>query len=123
MGTKNNGLRESTSDATGETALHTWARKVSETESAYQLREPQASYSDYFAPEKEALRAENTYLEHLSKYINAIAWPDPVYTGKAMAGLIDLINKGHFTKKGTVLFIHTGGVAADFAYSEELSRL
>ena len=40
---------------------HAQWRKVSEIESAYQLREPQASYSDYFAPEKEALRAENTY--------------------------------------------------------------
>jgi L-cysteate sulfo-lyase len=48
---------------------------------------------------------------------------DPVYTGKAMAGLIDLINKGRLTKKDAVLLIHTGGVAADFAYSEELSRL
>lgn len=48
---------------------------------------------------------------------------DPVYTAKAMSGLIDLIKKGHFTKKDTVLFIHTGGVAADFAYSEELTRL
>ncbi len=47
---------------------------------------------------------------------------DPVYTGKAMAGLIDLINKGHFTENDAVLFIHTGGVAADFAYSEELSE-
>jgi 1-aminocyclopropane-1-carboxylate deaminase/D-cysteine desulfhydrase-like pyridoxal-dependent ACC family enzyme len=47
---------------------------------------------------------------------------DPVYTGKAMSGLIDLISKGHFTKKDTLLFIHTGGVAADFAYSEELSK-
>jgi L-cysteate sulfo-lyase len=46
---------------------------------------------------------------------------DPVYTGKAMSGLIDLISKGRFTKKDTVLFIHTGGVAADFAYSQELS--
>lgn len=46
---------------------------------------------------------------------------DPVYTGKAMSGLIDLINKGYFTKKDTVLFIHTGGIAANFAYSEELS--
>jgi len=40
-----------------------------------------------------------------------------------MAGLIDLINKGRLTKKDAVLFIHTGGVAADFAYREELSRL
>ena len=47
---------------------------------------------------------------------------DPVYTGKAMAGLIDLIRKGRFTKRDTLLFIHTGGVAADFAYSEELSE-
>ena len=46
---------------------------------------------------------------------------DPVYTGKAMSGLIDLIKKGRLTKKHTVLFIHTGGVAADFAYSEELA--
>lgn len=46
---------------------------------------------------------------------------DPIYTGKAMSGLINLINKGFFTKKDTVLFIHTGGVAADFAYNEELS--
>ena len=48
---------------------------------------------------------------------------DPVYTGKAMSGLIDLISKGHFSKMDTVLFIHTGGVAADFAYSRELSSM
>ena len=45
---------------------------------------------------------------------------DPVYTAKAMSGLIDFISKDYFSKKDTVLFIHTGGVAADFAYSEEL---
>ena len=48
---------------------------------------------------------------------------DPVYTGKAMAGLIDLIRRGQFNKKDTVLFVHTGGVAADFAYSEELTSM
>ena len=37
--------------------IHAQGRKVSETESAYQLREPQVSYSDDFASEKEALRA------------------------------------------------------------------
>jgi len=47
---------------------------------------------------------------------------DPVYTGKAMAGLMDLIGKGQITKRDAVLFIHTGGVAADFAYAEELSK-
>ncbi|MCK4387945.1 MAG: hypothetical protein KAW00_04150 [Dehalococcoidia bacterium] len=39
-----------------------------------------------------------------------------------MSYLIDLINRGYFTKKDTVRFIHTGGVAADSAYSEELSK-
>ena len=41
---------------------------------------------------------------------------DPVYTGKAMAGLVDLIRKGHFKKGQRVLFIHTGGSPALFAY-------
>lgn len=47
---------------------------------------------------------------------------DPVYTGKAMAGLIDLIRKGKFTSKDTIVFIHTGGIPAIFAYHEELAR-
>lgn len=41
---------------------------------------------------------------------------DPVYTGKAMAGLIDLIEEGYFTKKDTVVFLHTGGTPGLFAY-------
>lgn len=41
---------------------------------------------------------------------------DPVYTGKAMAGLIDFVKKGKITKDDTVVFIHTGGNPALFAY-------
>ena len=40
---------------------------------------------------------------------------DPVYTGRAAAGLIDLIRKGFFRKDETVLFWHTGGQPALFA--------
>jgi len=40
---------------------------------------------------------------------------DPVYTGRAAAGLIDLIRKGFFSKDQTVLFWHTGGQTALFA--------
>jgi D-cysteine desulfhydrase family pyridoxal phosphate-dependent enzyme len=40
---------------------------------------------------------------------------DPVYTGRAAAGLIDLIRKGFFKKEETVLFWHTGGQPALFA--------
>jgi D-cysteine desulfhydrase family pyridoxal phosphate-dependent enzyme len=45
---------------------------------------------------------------------------DPVYTGRAMAGLIDLIRTGAFGKDETIVFWHTGGAAALFAYAEEL---
>lgn len=45
---------------------------------------------------------------------------DPVYTGKAMAGLIDYIRKGKITKNDSVIFIHTGGNPVLFAYSNEL---
>lgn len=45
---------------------------------------------------------------------------DPVYTGKGMAGLIDLIRKGTFTSEDTVVFLHTGGFPAIFAYDKEI---
>ena len=48
---------------------------------------------------------------------------DPVYTGRAAAGLIDLVRKGFFKKNETVLFWHTGGQPALFAgkYQNELA--
>ncbi len=45
---------------------------------------------------------------------------DPVYTGKAMAGLIGLIRQGRFKKGEQVLFVHTGGAPALYAYQEVL---
>ncbi len=45
---------------------------------------------------------------------------DPVYTGKAMAGLIGLIRRGIFKKGEHVLFVHTGGSPALFAYQSVL---
>lgn len=45
---------------------------------------------------------------------------DPVYTGRAMAGLIDLIRWGAFTRRQRILFWHTGGFPALFAYANEL---
>ena len=41
---------------------------------------------------------------------------DPVYTGKGMAGLIDLIRNGRFRRGENVVFVHTGGSAALFGY-------
>jgi D-cysteine desulfhydrase len=45
---------------------------------------------------------------------------DPVYTGRAMGGLIDMIRSGKISPKDKVLFWHTGGAPALFAYSEKL---
>lgn len=45
---------------------------------------------------------------------------DPVYTGKAMAGLIGLIRRGEFRKGEHVLFVHTGGSPALYAYQSTL---
>jgi L-cysteate sulfo-lyase len=41
---------------------------------------------------------------------------DPVYSGKGAAGLIDLIRRGHFEKGQNIVFVHTGGSQALFAY-------
>tara|TARA_R110000744_G_scaffold2188_6_gene8610 strand:+ start:580 stop:1569 length:990 start_codon:yes stop_codon:yes gene_type:complete len=45
---------------------------------------------------------------------------DPVYTGRAMGGLIDMIRAGKIRKTDSVLFWHTGGAPALFAYSNDL---
>ena len=45
---------------------------------------------------------------------------DPVYTGKAMAGLIDLVRKDTFNQKENILFIHTGGSPALYVYMDEI---
>jgi D-cysteine desulfhydrase/L-cysteate sulfo-lyase len=45
---------------------------------------------------------------------------DPVYTGKSMAGLLALTRAGHFDGANGVLFVHTGGIPALFAYAPTL---
>ncbi|HTY57518.1 MAG TPA: D-cysteine desulfhydrase family protein [Bacteroidota bacterium] len=45
---------------------------------------------------------------------------DPVYTARAMGGLIDMIARGEFRKGESVLFWHTGGSPSLFAFAEEI---
>jgi len=66
----------------------------------------QAGYSGLTDAEREAVKLFAT-LEGLLL--------DPVYTGRAAAGMIDLIRTGFFKKDETVLFWHTGGQPALFA--------
>jgi D-cysteine desulfhydrase len=57
--------------------------------------------------------AESEAVSLFAKYEGLLL--DPVYTGRAAAGMIDLIRKGFFKKDETVLFWHTGGQPALFA--------
>jgi len=45
---------------------------------------------------------------------------DPVYSGKALAGMIDYIREGRFDDTGAIVFLHTGGAAGLFAYADTL---
>jgi L-cysteate sulfo-lyase len=45
---------------------------------------------------------------------------DPVYSGKGMAGMIDLVAKGFFDGANNILFVHTGGSAGLFGYRDKL---
>ena len=47
---------------------------------------------------------------------------DPVYTGRAAAGMIDLIRRGVIGKDETILFWHTGGTPALYAYEKQLTE-
>ncbi len=65
-------------------------------------------------PEELSLIAEVARLEGLIL--------DPVYTGKAMFGLRDQIEKGRFTKGQKVLFLHTGGIFGVFPKSQKFEE-
>jgi D-cysteine desulfhydrase len=41
---------------------------------------------------------------------------DPVYTGKAFAGVLDLIGKGELGSNEPIIFLYTGGLPAVFAF-------
>lgn len=45
---------------------------------------------------------------------------DPIHKSKTMAGLIDLVSQGKIASDSTVVFLHTGGFPALFAYSRDL---
>ena len=48
---------------------------------------------------------------------------DPSYTGKALAGLVDHVCGGRYSSDQWIVFIHTGGTPALFAYRDEIVRM
>jgi len=75
----------------------------------------QAGYGVFGAGEREAI---HLFARHEGLLL------DPVYTGRAAAGMLDLIRRGFFKKDETILFWHTGGQPALFAdkYSQEVIK-
>lgn len=72
-------------------------------------------WDDYFAPRYGTPSEEGMEAVKLLARLEGI-FLDPVYTGKAMAGLIDGISQQRFRREGPLLFVHTGGSPALFAY-------
>ena len=72
-------------------------------------------WDDYFAPGYGTPNEEGMDAVKLLARLEGILL-DPVYTGKAMAGLIDGIEQKRFKDEGPILFVHTGGAPALFAY-------
>ena len=74
---------------------------------------------DYIGPRYGVVTAESREALKLVAQTEGI-FLDPVYTSKAMAGLIDHIRKGQIGQGENVVFVHTGGTPALFAYAEDL---
>lgn len=72
-------------------------------------------WDDYFAPQYGVPNDEGLEAIKLLAKLEGI-FLDPVYTGKAMAGLIDGIEQDRFRRQGPIVFVHTGGAPALFAY-------
>nr|WP_024964897.1 D-cysteine desulfhydrase [Pantoea sp. IMH] len=72
-------------------------------------------WDDYFSPQYGMPNEEGMEAIKLLARLEGI-FLDPVYTGKAMAGLIDGITQKRFRREGPIAFIHTGGSPALFAY-------
>jgi D-cysteine desulfhydrase len=82
-------------------------------------REAVLTFGDYWRPKYSVPNPAMIEAVRLLARTEAILL-DPVYTGKAMAGLIGLCRKGYFRRGENVLFLHTGGASALSAYETVL---
>ena len=57
--------------------------------------------------------ADTPYIEELARTEGMLL--DPVYTGKAFAGMMEMLERGYFGDEDNIVFVHTGGAAALFA--------
>lgn len=78
-------------------------------------REAVVTFGDYWRPKYSVPNQKMVEAVNLMAKTEGILL-DPVYTGKAVAGLIDLCRKGYFKKGEKILYVHTGGSPALYAY-------
>lgn len=85
-------------------------------------RKSVVTFGDYWRPKYSVPNAKMVEAVNLMAKTEGILL-DPVYTGKAVAGLIDLCRKGYFRKDENVLYVHTGGSPALYAYRKVILGL
>ncbi len=78
-------------------------------------REAVVSFGDYWRPKYSVPNKKMVEAVNMMAKTEGILL-DPVYTGKAVAGLIDLSRKGYFKKGENILYVHTGGSPGLYAY-------
>lgn len=74
------------------------------------------TYGGYGSITREVVRA----IHHIARKEALLL--DPIYTAKAMLGLIDLIERGYIERGARVIFIHTGGIPIIFQYDNILAQ-
>lgn len=111
-------------DLIGVTVSRTVAQQLPKVEALQQAvaqslsvsaNNPIVLWDDYFAPGYGTPNEEGLEAIKILARLEGILL-DPVYTGKAMAGLIDGVARERFKDNGPIIFIHTGGAPALFAY-------
>jgi D-cysteine desulfhydrase len=113
------GINVSRPKDTQEELIYGLAKKTAEHVgvSADVPREAVLCFGDYVGPGYSLPTPGMTEAVQMLARIEGILM-DPVYTGKAMAGLIDLVRKKYFRKGEKVLFLHTGGSPALYHYMD-----
>ena len=85
-------------------------------------KEAVVTFGDYWRPKYSVPNKKMVEAVNLTARTEGILL-DPVYTGKAMAGLIGLSRNGYFKKGENILFVHTGGSPGLYAYIQPLLGL
>jgi D-cysteine desulfhydrase len=114
--------REAPGEPPYESELATLANQIAEKlglEARYTASNFQMRYEYFGGGYGVVGDLEREAIQLVAKYEGILL--DPVYTGRTMGGVLDMIRHKEFTSRDTVLFWHTGGTPALFEYARELA--